>query len=84
MTVKERLHQLIEDLPEGQVTEAAERALLQLRGLADDPVLRALMNAPLDDEPETDQERALVAEGLADLERGDILSDEELRRELGL
>lgn len=84
MTVKERLHQLIEELPEGQATAAAERALLQLQQLGDDPVLRALLNAPLDDEPETDEERALVAEGRAALERGDVVSDEELRRELGL
>lgn len=84
MTVKERLHQLIEKLPEGEATAAAERALLQLQQLGDDPVLRALLNAPLDDEPETDEERALVAEGRAALERGDVVSDEELRRELGL
>ncbi|MBI4213799.1 MAG: hypothetical protein HY534_05750 [Chloroflexi bacterium] len=84
MTVKERLHQLVDNLPEGQVTEAAERALMQLQKMANDPVLRALLTAPLDDEPETDEERALVAEGLADLHRGDVLSDEELRRELGL
>ena len=84
LTVKERLHQLIEELPEGQATEAAERALLHLQKMGDDPVLRALLNAPLDDEPETDEERVLVAKGLADLERGDVLSDEELRRELGL
>lgn len=84
MTVKERLHQLVEDLPEGRATLAAERALTHLRELAGDPVLQALMNAPLDDEPETDEERAAIEEGLADLERGDVVSDEELRRELGL
>lgn len=84
MTVKERLHQLVEELPEGQATEAAERALLHLREMAGDPVLRALLNAPVDDETESDEERALVAEALADIGRGDVISDEELRRELGL
>ena len=84
MTVKERLHQLVEELPEGRATLAAERALTHLRELADDPVLQALMNAPLDDEPETDEERAAIEEGLTDLERGDVVSDEQLRRELGL
>ena len=84
MTVKERLHQLVEELPEGQATEAAERALLHLKRVSTDPVLRALLNAPIDDEPDTEEERALIAEGRAALERGDVVSDEELRRELGL
>ena len=84
MTVKERLHQLVDELPEGRATLAAERALTHLRQIAEDPVLQALMNAPLDDEMETDEERIAVAEGLADLERGDVVTDEELRRELGL
>jgi hypothetical protein len=84
MTVKERLHQLVEDLPEGLPTTAAERSLLHLQKLDDDPVLKALLDAPFDDEPETEEERALVAEGLAALESGEVVSDEELRRELGL
>ena len=84
MTVKEHLHQLVDELPEGQATAAAERALLQLQNLGEDPVLKALMDAQLDDEPETDEERSLVAEGRTALERGDAVSDEELRRELGL
>ena len=84
MTIKERLHQLVEELPEGPATTAAERALGHLRIAAGDPVLQALMSAPLDDESETDDEKSSVAEGLAALHRGDVISDEELRRELGL
>ena len=52
--------------------------------MAEDPVLQALMNAPLDDEPDTEDDRASIAEGLADLEVGDVVSDDELRREIGL
>ena len=84
MNGKERLHELVEELPEGQATEAAERALSHLKKASEDRVLRALLNAPPDDEPETDEERALVAEGRAALERGEVVTDEELRRELGL
>lgn len=84
MTVKERLHQLVDELPEGRATLAAEKALIHLTQIAEDPVLRALMNAPFDDEVETEEEQIAVAEGLADLERGDVVSDEELRRELRL
>jgi hypothetical protein len=84
MTNRNRLHQLIDQLPEGHTTLAAERSLIHLLDFADDPVLKALMNAPIDDEPLTDEERAAVAEGLADLESGDVISDDDLRRELGL
>ncbi len=84
MTVKERLHQLVDELPEGRATQAAERALSHLRQMAEDPVLHTLMNAPLDDEPDTEDDRAAIAEGLADLEVGDVVSDDELRREIGL
>jgi len=84
MTVKERLHELVDQLPEGAPSAAAERMLAHLRELGDDPVLRALMNAPLDDEPESEEEKAAAAEGMAALASGDVLSDEELRQELGL
>jgi hypothetical protein len=39
---------------------------------------------PIDDEPETDEERAAVANALEQLQRGDIVSHAEVRRDLGL
>lgn len=65
------------DLPDGPVA-------LKVVGAEDDPVRRALDNAPLDDEPETPEEAAAVAEARAELARGEVISDEELRRELDL
>jgi len=76
MTTKEALHRLIDELPDDQ----AERLLRDI----DDPVLRARASAPIDDEPETADEAAAVAAGIADLERGDVLTTEQLRRELGI
>ena len=76
MTTKEALHRLIDELPDDQ----AEQLLLGIS----DPVLRARALAPVDDEPGTPEEAAAVAEGIADLERGDVLTTEQLRRELGL
>jgi hypothetical protein len=76
MTTKEALHRLIDELPDDQ----AERLL---RGIPD-PVLQARALAPIDDESETPEEAEAVAEGIADLERGDVLTTEQLRRELGL
>jgi hypothetical protein len=76
MTTKEALHRLIDELPEDQ----AERLLSGIL----DPVLKSRALAPIDDEPETPEEAAAVAEGIADLERGDVLTTEQLRHELGL
>lgn len=54
---KEQAHELIERLAPNQV--AAVVGLLQAML---DPVSRAIANAPLDDEPETEEERRAVAE----------------------
>lgn len=76
MTTKEALHHLIDQLPE----DRAERLLDAVR----DPVLLSRITAPIDDEPETDEERAAVAETRRDVARGDLISTEQLTRELGL
>jgi len=52
--------------------------------LVSEAVIRALMDAPVDDEPESDEEKAAVAEGMAALASSDVVSDEELRSKLGL
>jgi hypothetical protein len=51
-----------------------------------DPVFRAIANAPLDDEPETDQERQTVAQSKAWFERygGQGISHEEMLTDFGL
>ena len=79
MTTKDALCRLIDATPAKDL-ETAHRALEPLA----DPVLLALANAPLDDESETDEERAAVAEGRAALARGDTFSLDDVRRELGL
>ena len=79
MTTREALYRLVDSIPATQLDDA--RKLLE--PLAD-PVLAALANAPYDDEPETDEERAAVAEGRAALDSGDFVTMEEARRELGL
>jgi len=80
MGAREYLHQLVEDLPETGIPAAEQ----YLASLCTDPVLRALANAPLDDEPETEEERLAVEEARESLRRGEGVSHEELRRELGL
>ena len=74
MTTKETLHRLIDERPEAVLSEA-ERYLAALR---DDPVLRAILTAPVDDEPETAEERAAVAEARAEAARGELIDDTDL------
>jgi hypothetical protein len=48
-----------------------------------DPVAWMLDNAPLDDEPLTDEEREALAESAADIAAGRTVSLDQLKRELG-
>ena len=82
MTTKDELHELVDWLPEG-LWEKAHKSLLRELKKAD-PVAYALYTAPEDDEEETEEERAAVAEAYADVAAGRVISDEELARELGL
>ena len=58
---RHELHTLVDHIPESDVPAARKI----LRALAD-PVELAILAAPLDDEPETEGERASVASSLAD------------------
>ena len=77
MTSREELHKLVDHIPEADV--AAARKIL--RALAD-PVWQSILAAPLDDEPETEEERAEVE--AARKETGPGTSHEEVLREFGL
>ena len=82
MAKRDTLHRLIDELPESELA-AAESFLYYLRVTAD-PVLRALLEARPDDEPETDEERRAVQEAREDLARGEVRTLEDVRRELEL
>lgn len=81
MTPKEKLHQLIEHLPDDEV-QTAERFLEYLCDLGQDPFLAALARAPFDEEPETEEERQAVQEARDALARGEVITDEQLTQEL--
>ena len=78
---RERLRCLVEFVPEADLP-AAERYLESLVG--PDPLIRALVNAPWDDEPVTEEERKLVEEAERDIEAGNLIPDSEVRAMLGL
>ena len=79
---KERLHSLVDALPAGEL-QAAERYLEFLSGHGHSFV-RALLNASELTEPLSDGDREALDEGRRALESGDVVSDAELRAELGI
>lgn len=79
---REELRRILDQLPEGEL-RAARRYLEYLRDLGD-PVRRAFETAPEDDEPESEEEARAVQEGRDAIERGEVVSDAEVRRQLGL
>jgi len=74
------LHRLVDSLPEEDLTTAG-RLLVGLSATAN-AVDRALLLAPPDDEPDMDD--GGLTEARRELARGEGISTEELRRELGL
>lgn len=77
-----QLKRLVSELPE----EDLETAYKFLRYLGDlhDPLIRAVLRAPLDDEPETEAERREVAEAKAEIAAGRVISHKALKAKLGL
>ena len=64
MSQREHAHQLIDRLPETQLS-----ALVGLLETIVDPLAAALRNAPMDDEPLTPEEAAAIEQGIASLDR---------------
>ncbi len=78
---RERLYRLVDRIPDGEV-RTAERFLEYLTNV-DDPLVRALMNAPDDDGSLSEADHEALEEGRRALAEGDVVSDEELSTELG-
>ncbi len=76
---RERARELLEAVPDDRLDDAAAA----LEPLAD-PMLMVLMNAPEDDEDLTDEDLAAIAEGEADIARGDVVSSEDVKRRFGI
>jgi hypothetical protein len=78
---RQHAHQLIDRLPDTQLA-----ALVGLLETIVDPVATALRNAPVDDEPETEEEKQAAAEARSWLQHngGKGIPHEEAMRRLGL
>jgi hypothetical protein len=76
---KQQAHELIDRLSTGQVF-----AVVGLLEAMLDPVSVALANAPMDDEPVTEEEARDIAEARAGYARGEVVSNEEVLADFGL
>jgi hypothetical protein len=78
---REQAHELIDRMAASQIA-----AVVGLLETMLDPVSRAIANAPVDDEPESDDERRAVAESKAWLAQnpGQTVSHAEMMAEFGL
>ena len=81
MTVNEELHRLVDELPESEM-HVALRFLEYLKNLGSDPLMRTLMLAPEDDEPDSLEDRKASDEAWEQYLQGDVRSWEEVRQEL--
>lgn len=81
MTTREKLHRIVDELPE----EELDAALQAIEARADDPLIRRLDEAPLEDEEISPEEEAAVQEARDELAAGaPLISHEEIKREFGI
>lgn len=76
------MHRLVDNLPEQDLPVAAR--VLEALGATSDPVLRALLTAPKDDEHDEDDADGGLSEARREAQEGKGISHEDVKRELGL
>jgi hypothetical protein len=79
MTTKERLHQVVDAMSEREAADALEILVSRRR----DSLARRLDAASIDDEPLTAEERDSLRDARHDAATGQLISMDDLRRELG-
>ncbi len=80
MTAKEKLQQTVEELSEA---EAQDTLGFIVRRRSDrDALAELLERAPVDDEPTTHEEDEGAREASAQIARGEVISADEIRREV--
>jgi hypothetical protein len=77
MTEREQLYSLIERLPASEV-HSALRYMEYLLEQGEDPVARALREAPVDDEPLDPEELKEIKDALADVAAGRVFTHQEV------
>lgn len=80
---REKLHRLIDFLPAKEVIILQEVAEVMAEKKLS-PLMKALMAAPEDDEPLTEEDLEAIAEGERAIEEGRVKPLEQVKKELGL
>lgn len=80
MTAKETLRQTVDGLSEAEAQDTL--GFIVRRRTQRDALAELLDNAPIDDEPTAPEEDEGIYEARAEIERGDVISADEIRREL--
>ena len=79
---RQELKDLIDGLPDLEL-HAIKRFIQYIRDM-DDPLLRLMAEAPWDDEPVTEEDIAAFTETDEDFRTGNVFTQEEIEKELGL
>lgn len=81
MTTREKLHQVVDELPEGEL----DAALKAIESRADVPLFRRFEDVAPEDEEISAEEEAAVQEARDELTAGaPLISHDEIRREFGV
>jgi len=80
MTAKQQLRQRIDELTEAEAADTLD--YLARRVEPRDALTEFLDQAPIDDEPVSDEEERAVQEARDEIARGETISLEQLKREL--
>jgi hypothetical protein len=76
---RQQAHALLDLLPQEKLT-----AVVHLLQAISDPLARSLANAPVDDEPVSEEEAREIAAARASLDRGEGIPHEKVLAEFGL
>lgn len=80
MSITEDVHRLVDELPDDELP-AAQRLLASLLTKEHDPLIQHLLRSPIDDEPDTPEERASDEEGWQEYLRGEGRDWKDVRAE---
>lgn len=81
MTTREKLHRIVDELPE----EELDAALKAIEARSDDPMIRRLDEATSEDEEISAEEEAAVQEARDEVAAGaPLVSQDEIKREFGI
>ena len=80
MATKEDVYKLVSELPDSEL-DTAKRYLEYLRN-PNDPVLRALLEAPEDDEPLSKDDEQAINQAKEELKKGYVVPSEAVREDI--